>query len=146
MAGRSRRWMPRALACGTERDLLEGHRDVRDPPGAFEAGHRVIEGHQDEDFEIGPPSRSELDDDVCDLLADRCRRSLISVEPTATRSTRVRRPWISDTVTRAAFCVALVIAGVTGREASSRESRGNVHDPATRPGAKGHMGAFDVGT
>ena len=68
------------------------------------------------------------------------------VEPTATRSTRVRRPSTSDRVTRAAFRVALVIAGVTGRDAIMRESRGNVHDRAACPGLNGHRGGSDVGT
>jgi hypothetical protein len=48
-------------------------------------------------------------------------------------------------VTRAAFRAALVIAGVTGREAIMRESRGNVHELAARPRLNGHCGDSDVG-
>jgi len=39
-----------------------------------------------------------------------------------------------------------VVAGVTGEEANMRESRGSVHDRATRPGLNGHCGGSEVGT
>jgi hypothetical protein len=61
---------------GTDSDLLEGCRDVRSVTGVLEQGHRAVERDQDQGFEIGPPSGSELDHDICDLRADRRRRSL----------------------------------------------------------------------
>ena len=67
------------------------------------------------------------------------------VEPTAIRSMSARRPSDSDSVTRAALLLAFRIAGVTGREAMMRESRGSTHDSEVGPGRKGQCAASAVG-